>query len=317
MADDLNKSTQLSLFFPVSLLFLLITTYTNGQDLDPRAYVRLPINTYNLITGYSYSQGGVVTDPTLPISNINAKVHTPSAAFLYSFSFFGLSSTALVALPYSSAKVSGQVGEQDSSIIRNGMSDLRLRFTVLLLGGKAATLAELRKAPRKTILGASLNVVAPSGQFFPDKLINLGVNRWGFRPELALSHPFAKRWLLDAYASVWFFTDNNTFYPGNSVRHQEPMGSFQAHLSYNIRPTLWVAVNATYYVGGQSSVNGSWKDDRQSNSRVGITAVIPTGRLSALKFAASTGAVVRIGADFNTYSIGWQKSWIGGMKKSK
>jgi hypothetical protein len=58
-----------------------------------------------------------------------------------------------------------------------------------------------------------------------------------------------------------------------------------------------------------------YNDDRQSNTRLGMTVVLPTGKLSSLKLAASTGAIVRIGQDFSTISLGWQRSWIGGMKQ--
>ena len=315
MADHSSKSTHLSKLLPVGLLFLLITTSATSQDLDPRSYLRLPTRTTTMITGFSYSRGGVVTDPTLPFTNVKADVLVGTAGVLQSFNFFGLSSSFLAVLPYSWAQASGDVGEQRSSVTRTGLADMRLRWSVLLRGGKAATVAELRNAPRKTILGFSINVIAPTGEFFPDKLVNLGTNRWSFRPELAISQPIAKRWLLDAYAGVWLFTDNKTFYPGNAIRQQDPMGAFQFHLSYNIKPTLWVAFNSTFYTGGQSTINGTVKDDRQSNVRLGFTAVVPTGKWSSLKLAVSKGAVIRIGQDFTTFNLGWQRTWIGGMKK--
>lgn len=302
-------------------LFLLIWSIhfhmmpANCQDLDPRSYVRLPLRTTTMITGFSYSKGGVVTDPTLPITNVKAGVEAATIGAMRSFSFFGLSSSVLAVLPYSWAQASGEVGEQRTSVTRSGLADMRMRWSVLLLGGKAATIAELRKAPRKTILGFSLNMSLPTGQFFSDKLVNLGANRWSFRPELAVSHPIGNRWLLDAYAGVWLFTDNKSFYPGNSIRQQDPMGAFQMHLSYNIKPTLWVAFNSTFYTGGQSSINNDLKDDRQSNIRLGFTAVVPTGKMSSLKLAVSKGAVVRIGQNFTTYTLGWQRTWIGGLKK--
>lgn len=286
-----------------------------AQDLDPRAYMRVPIGTTTAFTGFSYSYGEVVTDATLPVQNINAKVQTLSFGVSRSFGFLGKTSQILLAMPYSWAQVSGDVAEQRTEVFRSGMADLRFRFSTLLIGGKAATVQEVLKDPKKTILGIGINAIAPTGQFFPEKLINLGTNRWSFRPELALSQPLGKRWLMDFYSGLWLFTTNNTFYPGNSVRRQEPMGTFQAHFSYNIKPLLWVAIDATYYVGGTSSVNGIYNDDRQNNSRIGITAVIPTGRFSSLKFAASTGAVVRIGQDFDSFSVGWQKTWIKGLKK--
>ncbi len=298
------------------VILALLVLQVSAQDLDPRSYIRVPVKTTTLVSGFAYSYGGVVTDPTLPVNNIKAYVQTTSLGFAHSFNFFGLSSQALVALPYSWAQVSGEVGNQQRRITRSGFADIRLRFSVLFLGAPAATLAEMRKKPaRKTILGASINMVAPTGQFFPDKLINLGTNRWSIRPELALSQPISKRWLFDLYTGVWFFTNNDSFYPGKSLRKQDPMGTFQGHLSYNINVQTWVAVNATFYTGGSSSIDGVYKDDRQANARIGITAVIPTGKQSSLKLAANTGAIVRLGQDFTTFSIGWQRSWFGGMKK--
>jgi outer membrane putative beta-barrel porin/alpha-amylase len=268
-----------------------------------------------MITGFAYSHGGVVTDATLPIQNINADVQSVSVGVAHAFNLFGLSSQALIAVPYSWAQVTGDVYQQATRITRSGIGDMRLRISVLFHGAPAATLAEMRKTlPRKTILGGSLNLVVPTGQFFSEKLINLGTNRWSFRPELALSQRLGKRWTLDAYAGVWLFTNNASFYPGTSLRKQDPMSTFQTHFSYNFNPQMWVAFDATFYTGGSSSVNGVYNDDRQSNARFGITTVVPAGKLSSLKFSASTGAVVRVGQDFSTYSIGWQHSWIPGFK---
>lgn len=192
---------------------------------------------------------------------------------------------------------------------------MRFRITTLLIGGDAGTLQEIMETPKKTIVGFGLTTIAPSGQFFSDKLINLGTNRWSFKPELGISQPLGRRWQLDFYSGVWLFTKNTSFYPGNAVRSQNPLGAFQAHISYNITPLLWIAFDATYYLGGKSSVDSTFNDDRRDNSRVGITLVVPTGKLSSLKLATSVGAVVRNGQDFTTLSLGWQKSWLKGFKK--
>ena len=300
-----------------SLLFLGIFQCFSilAQDVTPRAYVWIPKNTTTAISGFTISEGDIVTEATLPVQNIHAKVQGFLVGVSHSFALKGLTSQITVLAPYARANVTGDVNEVATEIDRSGFADLRVRLSVLFLNAPASTVKEIRSSTRKTILGASLNIVAPTGQFFRDKLINIGTNRWSFFPELALSQPIGKKWLVDVYSGVWFFTDNTHFYPGNSVRSQEPMGAFQAHLSYNITPVFWLAVNSTYYVGGNSSINGELKNDRASNSRVGITAVIPTGKLSSIKLSANTGAVVRIGQDFDSFSIGWQKSWLEKPKK--
>jgi hypothetical protein len=200
--------------------------------------------------------------------------------------------------------------EEAKSTTRAGLLDMRFRLSALLRGAPAASALDVAKAPRRTIVGTSLTVSAPTGQFFPDRLINLGTNRWAFKPEVAVSHPMGQRWLVDAYAGLWLFTANDSAFPGSSVRTQDPMGTFQAHVSYSFSRQMWVAFDATYYVGGRTTLNGTVNDDRQSNSRVGATFALPVGRRYSIKLAVSKGAIVRAGTDFSTFSVGWQTAWV-------
>ena len=296
---------------------LSVVIHAQAQDLDPRAYARVPVGATTTALGFSFSKGGVVTDPSVPLQDLRATVYLPSLALAHSFRFFGMTSQAMVAMPYSWANGSATVNGVRETTSRSGFADLRMRFSVLFLGAPAATAAEMVKAPRKTVLGASINLIAPSGQYFPDKLINIGTNRWSFRPELAISQPMGKRWLIDIYGGVWLFTDNHSFFPGNSLRTQKPMTTFQAHLSYNINLRTWVAFDATFYAGGQSSVNEVVRDDRQENSRLGVTVVVPVKKYNSIKFAISRGAIVRIGQNFTTASIAWQRSWLTKPRQKK
>ncbi|MFD1316441.1 transporter [Namhaeicola litoreus] len=305
----------------IGVLLLLILLEFNvstfslyAQDLDPRAYSWVPKNVTALNLGYSYSGGSVLTDPTIQIDDVEAQAHSAILALAHSFSFFGMTSQALVAVPYSWADFSGKVVGENRRISRSGFSDLRMRWSFLFYGAPSRNPGQIIPQKKKTILGASINIVAPTGEFYADKLVNLGTNRWSFRPELAISHQFGQRWLLDFYTGIWFFTDNDEFFPGDAVRSQDPLGTIQGHLSYNINPQFWIAIDATWYGGGNSYVDGINKDNRQSNSRIGVTSVIPINKQSSIKIAASTGAIVRIGQDFQTISVGWQRTWLGKVK---
>jgi hypothetical protein len=293
-----------------ALVLLLLCVPLSAQDLDPRAYASVPVNGTFFSAGFSLSHGGVVTDATLPLTDIRATVETPSLGIARSFNFFGRTAQAFGALPFSWAQVSGNLSEEARETTRVGLSDMRIRLSVLVRGAPAASLPEVLKAPRRTILGTSIAVVAPTGQFRSDKLINLGTNRWAFKPEFAVSQPLGQRWLLDIYAALWLFTANDSFYPGTSRRTQAPVGAFQTHVSYNIRRQLWAAFDATYYVGGRTTIEGVRNDDRLSNSRVGATVVFPVGQRHSVKLAVSRGAVIRFGTDFSTVSVGWQAAWV-------
>ncbi len=303
--------------FLFQVSFFLIIEESYGQDLDPRAYARIPVNVTVAVAGFSYSDGGIVTDATLPVKDLDARIGAPSLAIVRSFSLLGRTAQVSAALPYAWGEITATIAGVPQSTTRSGLSDMRLRFSWLLLGAPAGSMAEIAKAPRKTILGTSLSIVTPTGQNFPEKLINIGASRWAFKPELALSQPVGRRWLIDFYTGLWLFTENDSYYPGSSTRTQKPMGSFQGHISYNIQPLMWVALDCTFYTGGQSSVDGVENEDRQSNSRIGATMVFPVGKRHSVKFAYSTGAIIRSGADFTTISAGWQTTFFRNPEKNK
>lgn len=292
----------------ITVLHLMVAAPLPAQDLDPRAYANIPANSTLLVGGFSVSRGGVVSDPTLPDLDQHATVETPSLGVGRSFSLFGQTAQVFGALPYSWAQ--GSVLGGTVTATRAGLGDMRIRLSVLVRGAPATSVSEFAKSPRRTILGTSLTVVAPTGEFFPDKLFNVGTNRWSFKPEVGISQPIRQRWLFDMYAGLWLFGANDSYFPGTTVFTQAPMGAFQMHLSYNLRPQLWAALDATYYVGGRATRQGVPDLHMQSNSRFGATLVLPVGRRHSVKLAASRGAIIRYGPDFSMISIGWQTAWV-------
>jgi hypothetical protein len=296
-----------SIFRPYYLILLTIGVVikSGAQDLEPRAYVRIPVNISFIGAGFSFSKGGVVTDPSIPLTDLKATLGTGILNYGHSFSLFGLTAQALAVLPYANGKATALVNGQLQSRYLSGIGDMRFRMSVLLFGAPAVTMREFAKEKTKTVLGTSLTIIAPTGQNFPDKLINVGSSRWAFKPELALSQPLSRRWLLDLYAGVWFYTTNNSFFPGNTIRTQNPIGTFQGHISYNISTIAWAAFDVTYYGGGSTTQNGVQKNDAISNIRYGGTLSLPTGKRSSLKIAFSDGAYILYGANFFTVSLGW------------
>jgi len=145
----------------------------------------------------------------------------------------------------------------------------------------------------------------PTGQYDPAKLINLGTNRWAFRPELGFSRPI-KKVSVDLYGAAQFFTANKVFFPGQSLRNQDMLVSLQAHLSYTVRRGLWVAFDSTWYGGGATRLNHGPATSRQSNTRLGGTVSLPIGRAQSVKFAYSSGVTARFGSNFDTLAVSWQ-----------
>lgn len=279
-----------------------------AQQLEPRAYVPAPVGMNIAGLPLVYQTGAVVTDPSLPIQNVDAKVGLLAAFYGRTFSFFGRSANALITMPYVRAKVTGDVFEDRRTVNRSGQGDLQLRFASNILGGPALAPAEFVRTPFKPTLGGSLTVLMPTGQYDGDKLVNIGTNRWSFKPELGLSWP-AGKWTLDFYAGAWLYTANDDFFGGHR-RTQDPLVSLQGHVSYNFQPGFWLALDGTWYAGGETVVDGVAGSDRQQNSRIGLTLALPLGRRHAIKLAGARGATTRIGQNFTTVGLTYQYHWF-------
>jgi Putative MetA-pathway of phenol degradation len=290
--------------------FLVCTAATAmAQDLEPRAYAAAPIGANFIVVGVGRSSGGVVTDPSLPIEDVEATINAATIGVGTTFSLFGRSALVVAAFPYAWGTISGQLNESATSVTRSGLADPRLKLSVNLVGGRALTPEEFVRAKRPTIVGVSLSVAPPLGQYDPSKLVNLGANRWSFKPEVGISRLIDK-WAFDGYAGVLLFTANDQFYTGFSIRTQAPIFALQGHMSYTFKPRLWLAFDGTWYSGGTTNVDGIDKQDLQRNSRFGATASFPLFRQQSIKAAVSRGATTRVGANFTTVSVAWQFSWL-------
>ena len=272
-------------------------------------YTPAPTGGNIVVLSFSRSAGGLLFDPSLPFDDVNAGINNGSLLYGRTFGLLGRSANAFVALPYVWGDIDGFVEGQYERITRSGLSDLRGQLTVNILGGPALTPREFATHRPDTILGLSLAVVAPIGQYDPSKLINIGSNRWSIKPQLGLSRTLGP-WYLELYGGMWFFGTNKNFF-GGSTREQDPIGTFQAHVSYTFKPRLWLAGNATFYTGGRTTLDGRVNADVQSNSRLGVTLGLPLGRRSSIKVAWATGFTTRIGADFDTFGVALQTVWFG------
>jgi Putative MetA-pathway of phenol degradation len=286
-----------------------------AQDLEPRAYSISPVGTTFAGVGFGRSSGDIAFDPTLPITNAKATLYSPALGVGQTFAVIGRQALFTASLPYAWGTATGDVGNQQDSVYRSGLADVRTRFSINLRGGPAMSVAEfMKRKPRKLIIATSLTMTSPSGQYDNTKLINVGTNRWSFKPEIGVSYQLKKLYL-DLYAGAWLFTRNASFYTGYSTRSQDPLTTIQAHVSYTARRSLWIAFDSTWYGGGAVSVNGGPYTARQGNSRLGATVSLPITKAQSFKLSYSSGVTGNIGSQFNTITGGWQYVWFDHHKK--
>jgi hypothetical protein len=298
------------LLFAVVLGCPLLPRIGVAQELEPRSYVNLPIGMSFAGLGYTHSEGGVATDPTLPIEGAEVTVDTAILAYARSLGLGGKSAKIDMLVPYSWLDGSADVAGVPRRRVVDGFADPSLRLAVNLIGAPALSPREFASYTQDLIVGVSLRVTAPLGQYDAERILNLGTNRWSFKPEVGVSKRW-NRWLFDVSLAASLFTDNDDYLGGHSAQ-QAPLYSVQSHLIRTFARGMWVALDATWYAGGATTIDGIRSDNRAETSRVGLTLALPLDPRNSLKLYAATGVSERVGTDFDTAGVAWQYRWGGG-----
>ena len=294
----------------------------HAQDLTPRAYVITPLRSNAINLSYIFNDGELLFEGTVPITDATGRLNVPAISLYRSLNVFGRSANVSATLPYAVGNFKGTAFGAETSVYRSGLMDSVFRVSVNLVGAPAMELSEMRQRrwQQKQLLGASLKIVAPTGQYDPTKLINLGANRWALKPELGYSGRWG-HWVVDAYAAVWFFTRNpeffsrNQYVPGTQDQTQDPIAAFETHLSYDFKPRLWVSLDGNFWYGGRTSLDGVENPATlQKSSRIGVTASFPVTGHQSIKLGVADGAYVRFGGDYRIVSVAWQYSWLTGSR---
>ena len=294
----------------VFVFTLLLSPRTFAQELEPRAYASAPVGLHAFLAVYNRSQGSVIFDPTLPIEDVTANINGTTVGYFQTIDFFGRSGNVGLSVPYAWGSMQGLVEGEFARITRSGLADPRLRIAFNMYGAPALKPKDFATYQQRTNLGASFTISAPLGQYDPEKLINVGTNRWAFKPELGVSHRTG-RWLIEGAAGVWFSGKNSQFY-GASTREQSPVLSLQGHVIYNFPNRMWIGFDANFFKGGSVKINGEQTATPElRNSRFGATFSFPIYRRHSVKLLYDNGVITRLGSDFWKVAVAYQFVWLG------
>ena len=307
MARNVNPVSTAAVVFAVALACSAL----RAQDLEPRAYSNSPTGLHFLIVGYGYAKGSVLADPSLPLDNVSNEAHVGVLAYATTLDVDGKSAKFDMIVPYTSLAAKGLAFGLPHARYVNGLADPAFRFSMNFIGAPALTAAEFKNYRQNFILGASLRVTAPLGQYDSTKLVNIGTNRWSFKPEIGFSKAFGP-WTVEYAPSVTLYTNNGDFF-GGQTRAVAPLFAMQAGISYTFVPGGWLALNAGYFVGARTTVDGVKNDDQQEGTRFGATLALPVNRYHSVKFYGITGYDAHRDQDFEAIGIAWQYRWGGGF----
>ena len=292
---------------PLVVGFLCSTA--SAQELVPRAYWPTPNGTNVFIFSYQHSSGDIVTDPSLPLTGIDSNIDYLSLSYQRTFNLLERTAIVQLSLPFSRGETHGFHESAFHRRETSGMTDSRVRLSINLKGAPsmdAVGFQALRDDPQM-IIGASLLVQVPTGEYEPDKLINLGTNRWSVKPAIGVIWPLRPSWLLEFELGAWFFGDNDEFI--DETRKQDPILSTEFHLVKRIQPGFWTSLDVNFYKGGRTSVGVDKRENLQRNWRAGVTMVFPFKRQHAIRSSISTGIVTKSGGDFRMLSLSYLYLW--------
>jgi Putative MetA-pathway of phenol degradation len=295
----------------VLLILALASSSAGAQELEPGAYWPLPVGLNILTAVNSVNWGDVTFDPSLPVEGASARINTTAAAFTRALSIAGRSANAGIQIPIVAGHVEGLFRGVPTAIGRFGFGDPRFRLAMNLYGAPAMKPKDFVGYRMGTIVGVSVTVAPPLGQYDDTKAINLGANRWSIKSEVGLSRAIGP-WVVELMTGFWAFTDNHDFL-GGGTRQQDRIGSAQVHVTYRfvrLHRGMWLAGDSNFYRGGRTTINGTQNLDFQRNSRVGVTFSSTINRRQSIRASVSQGAYTTIGGDFTAIAVGYNYAWV-------
>jgi hypothetical protein len=295
----------------IAIGLLTTTGGIHAQSLEPRAYSNSPVGLNFLVVGFQNPKGALLFDPVLPIEDVDADIDMGFLGYVRTLDVAGNSAKVGVLLPYAKFTAEGFVDGNFDTRDTSGLADPAVYFSMNFHGAPALSLKDFKNYQQDTIVGFTFKLTAPLGKYEPDKLFNIGTNRWSFEPRIGVSQALGN-WILEASAAATFYTDNNNFLNGGT-RQQDNVYSTQLHAIYSFPRNIWLAISATYYTGGSTTINDVIRDDLQQNWRTGFTLALPVNRNHSIKLFGSRGISTRTGNNYDTAGIAWQYRWGGGI----
>jgi hypothetical protein len=283
-----------------------------AQEVEIRRWNHLPIDRNFVTANYAHTQGDIAVDPVLRLEDVSVEMETWLLGYIRTFELLDRTARLEIRQAWQAGVWNGILDGTPTSTSREGWSDTFVRFVVDLVGapplaGKAY--ADYRAATNvETIVGAALSVQLPTGEYFKDKLINLGTNRFTFRPQLGVHQQYCN-WSFEVTGTASIYTENSSFFNGNLLQ-QDPYYAIDGSVEYTIQTGVWASVGAGVGVGGRSTVNGVEKDDRRGDFGWLVSAGFPI--TTALGFKATyleTGHWAKVGVESQTVSVGLVANW--------
>ena len=301
------------LLFVCALAVVYVPDQACAQFTDPGTYDNTPVGINQLELGYAYVHANASIDPALIIAGANFNLNQGTIDYTRYFGLFRRLSWVDVTIPI--AGLGGSISGPNIQASVTGAGDSSYEVAMLVKGGPALTVAQFDDYKPTNTLGVSLTTTAPTGLYSTNKILNLGSDRWSFKPEIALSHPFgpAQKWEVDTYGNVYFYTDNSSYH-GRQILRQQPLPGLEGHISYIFSDSLWASLDTRYSFRGTTLVNGVNQNNGQQNFILGSEMNVSINSRNSLLFEFAKALVHQNGPALVGFSVRYDYTWGKGYK---
>lgn len=297
------------------LLFILaiaVAPSCLALEIEPRKWGHLPMDKNFGGLQYLHTDADIFIDPTYLLDDVEMKLDALAGGYIRTFELFDKSARIEIKQAYLEGKWTGSVDGEQTTVSRNGWSDTIVRVAMNLYGAPPLRGKEFSayRSTRKveTTAGVALAVRLPTGHYLEDKLINLGQNRFTFRPQLGFMHTRGK-WITELTGEVAFHTENDEFFNGNTLE-QKPLYIVHGHLIRTFTPGHWASISMGYDYGGEFIVNGVDKDDTKQNIGWKLSYAYPVNKAAGFKFSyLGTRSQETTGFDSDSLAAGMSFAW--------
>jgi hypothetical protein len=284
-----------------------------AQFTDPRTYDNTPVGVNQLKLAYAHAHSNASIDTSLIVAGAEFNLNGGTIDYTRYFSFVHRLAWVEAIVPL--AGLDGSVTGTNIHGSTTGTGDSSYELATLLKGGPALSVAQFANYKPTTTVGVSLTITAPTGLYNADKLLNLGSNRWSFKPEIAVTHPFGpkQKWEVDTHANAYFYTDN-TSYHGVEVLRQQALPGLEGHISYSFTSSLWASLDTRYSFRGDTFVNGMNQNNSQQDFTLGSEVNVSLNAQNSLVFEFAKGLVHQNGPAYIGFAVKYIYSWGKGYR---
>jgi len=299
-----------------ALAFLCAAGKASAQFNDARAYNNTPVGVNQLELSYTYLRSNASIDPSLAIAGATLNLNQGTIGYTHYFGAFHRLAWVEAAVPF--AGLGGSIAGTNIGSSVSGAGDSSYQVAILLKGGPALPIEQFENYKPTTSLGLSLTLTAPTGLYDPIKILNLGSDRWSFKPEIALSHPFGsdQKWEFDAYGNVSFYTDN-TSYRGKEILRQDVLPGLEGHVSYSFNDKVWLSFDTRYSFRATTFVDGVSQNNAQENFILGSELNVSPSSQHSLTFVFAKAVVHQNGPTAVGFSVKYDYTWSWSIRGAK